>query len=77
MVSEHTLSTIQSRSKYSDLEEPLQPPDLEHHFTHEYAKLEQAPPFHSGVGAFGRVAMYAFADDDIRLLIFYLLNLLG
>ena len=33
------------------------------------AHLEDAPPFDTGVGAFGGVAVGAFADDDVTLLV--------
>ena len=50
-----------------DLEEPLQPPDLEHAFADQHAELENAPPFYSRVGRLGCVAVRALADPDVGL----------
>ena len=55
-----------------DLEEALDPPDLEDALADEQAQLEDAPPFYAGVCRFGSVAVGAFADDDVGLLVFYL-----
>lgn len=52
-----------------DLEEASQPPDLESALPEQDAHLENAPPFDTGVGAFGGVAVGAFADDDVGLLV--------
>lgn len=52
-----------------DLKESLQPPDLEHALADEDAQLEDAPPLHAGVGAFGGVSVGSFANDDIALLV--------
>lgn len=52
-----------------DLEEPSQPPDLEERFANDNTDDEDIPPLDSTVGALGRVAVGALADDDIRLLV--------
>ena len=52
-----------------DLEEALEPPDLEDALADDDAHLEDAPPLDAGVGALGGVAVGAFADDDVALLV--------
>jgi hypothetical protein len=52
-----------------DLEEALEPPNLEDALGDHDAHLEDAPPLDAGVGAFGGVAVGAFADDDVALLV--------
>ena len=53
-----------------DLEEALEPPDLEDALADDDAHLEDAPPLDAGVGALGGVAVGALADDDVALLVF-------
>jgi hypothetical protein len=43
--------------------------DLEDALGDHDAHLEDAPPLDAGVGAFGGVAVGAFADDDVALLV--------
>lgn len=52
-----------------DLEEATEPPDLEESLTNDDADDEHVPPLDTGVGAFGGIAVGAFADDDVRLLV--------
>ena len=52
-----------------DLEETLEPPNLEDALGDHDAHLEDAPPLDAGVGALGGVAVGAFADDDVALLV--------
>lgn len=52
-----------------DLEEATQPPDLEERLADDNADDKQVPPLHAGVGALGGVAVGAFADDNVALLI--------
>ena len=52
-----------------DLEETLEPPNLEDALGDHNAHLEDAPPLDAGVGALGGVAVGAFADDDVALLV--------
>jgi hypothetical protein len=52
-----------------DLEEALEPPNLEDALGDHDAHLEDAPPLDAGVGALGGVAVGAFADDDIALFV--------
>jgi hypothetical protein len=52
-----------------DLEEALEPPDLEDALADDDAHLEDAPPLDAGVGALGGVAVGALADDDVALLV--------
>jgi hypothetical protein len=52
-----------------DLEEALEPPNLEDAFANDDAHLENAPPLDAGVGALGGVAVGAFADDNVALLV--------
>lgn len=52
-----------------DLEEALEPPNLEDALANDDAHLEDAPPFDAGVGALGGVAVGALADDDVALLV--------
>ena len=52
-----------------DLEEALEPPDLEDALADHDAHLEDAPPLDAGVGALGGVAVSALADDDVALFI--------
>ena len=52
-----------------DLEEALEPPDLEDALADDDTHLEDAPPLDTGVGALGGVAVGAFADDDVALLV--------
>ena len=53
-----------------DLKEALKPPNLEDALGDHDAHLEDAPPLDAGVGALGGVAVGAFADDDVALLVF-------
>ena len=55
-----------------DLEEPLQPPDLEDAFPNHHAHLEDRPPLHTCIGRFGGIAVRALADHDVALFVFYL-----
>jgi hypothetical protein len=52
-----------------DLEEALEPPDLEDALADDDAHLEDAPPLDAGVGALGGVAVGALADDDVSLFV--------
>jgi hypothetical protein len=52
-----------------DLEEALKPPNLEDALADDDAHLENAPPLDAGVGALGGVAVGAFADDNVALLV--------
>ena len=52
-----------------DLEETLQPPDLEGALSDEDPHLEDAPPLDAGVRALGSVTVRALADDNVALLI--------
>lgn len=60
-----------------DLEESLQPPDLENTLADDNAHLENAPPLDARVGAFGGVTVCALADYDIALLVLDLGEELG
>ena len=60
-----------------DLEEALEPPDLEDALADDDAHLEDAPPLDAGVGALGGVAVGAFADDDVALFVLDLGEELG
>ena len=51
------------------LEEPLQPPHLEHTLTNQEQELEDAPPLDSRVRAFGSVPVCSLADDNVALLV--------
>ena len=53
-----------------DLEETLEPPNLEDALGDHNAHLEDAPPLDAGVGALGGVAVGALADDNVALLVF-------
>ena len=52
-----------------DLEEALEPPDLEDALGDEHADLDDTPPLDARVGALGRVAVHALAHDDVGLLV--------
>jgi hypothetical protein len=52
-----------------DLEEALEPPNLEDALADDDAHLENAPPLDAGVGALGGVAVGAFTDDNVALLV--------
>ena len=51
------------------LEESLQPPHLENALADKECKLEDAPPFHTRVCAFGCVSVDSFSYDNVGLLI--------
>lgn len=51
------------------LKEPLQPPHLEYTLSEQNKYLKDAPPFDAAVGAFCRVPVGAFPDNDIALLV--------
>lgn len=53
----------------TNLEESLQPPNLENSLSDKHGKLEDAPPFHSRVGALCRVPVYPLSHHDVGLLI--------
>lgn len=52
-----------------DLEEALEPPNLEDALANDDSHLEDAPPLDAGVGALGGIAVRALADDDVALLV--------
>jgi hypothetical protein len=52
-----------------DLKEALEPPNLEDALANHNAHLEDAPPLDAGIGALGGVAVGAFADDNVALLV--------
>ena len=52
-----------------NLEEATQPPHLEERFTNNNADDEEVPPLDSGVCAFSSVAVSAFTEDDVLLLV--------
>lgn len=52
-----------------DLEEATQPPHLEQRLANHEPNDEEVPPLDTGVGALGGVAMGAFADNDVLLLV--------
>lgn len=60
-----------------DLEETLEPPDLEDALADHDAHLEDAPPLDASVGALGGVAVGALAHDDVALLVLDLGKELG
>lgn len=62
-------SNSQICQQNTDLEESLQPPDLENTLPDKHGQLEDTPPFHPSVGALCGVPVYAFPDNDVRLLI--------
>lgn len=51
------------------LEKSPQPPDLEDRLAHDDAQDENVPPLDPAVGALGRVAVGALADDNVLLLV--------
>jgi hypothetical protein len=59
------------------LEESLEPPHLEHTLTNDNRQLEHAPPFHSAVGALGRIPVYPLAHYNVRLFVLDLCQRLG
>lgn len=60
-----------------DFEEAADPPDLKEALADEERYLEDAPPLDAGVCGLGCVAVGAFADDDVRLLVLDLGDELG
>lgn len=52
------------------LKESLQPPDLKYALPNQNSQLKYAPPLDPTICAFGRIAVGAFADDDVGLFIF-------
>lgn len=52
-----------------DLEESLDPPNLEGSDTNDDSQLESAPPFDSAIGALCGVSVYSFSQNDVFLLI--------
>ena len=62
------------RLEHTYLEEPLEPPHLEYPLPNQNTQLEDTPPFHPPVRAFCRVPVYAFADNDVALLVFDLVE---
>lgn len=60
-----------------DLEETLEPPNLEDALGDHDAHLEDAPPLDASVGALGGVAVGALAHDDVALLVLDLGKELG
>lgn len=57
-----------------DLEEPLQPPNLETTIGHKDKKLEDAPPLDSAVGALSGVPVRPLSHKNVALLILDLID---
>lgn len=55
-------------------EEPLQPPDLEDALPNQDSQLKYAPPLDPSIRAFSSIAVGAFTDNDVRLLILDLIQ---
>ena len=66
-----------ARRPETNLEESLQPPNLEHTLSDKHGKLEDAPPLHPRVGALRRVPVYPLSHHNVRLLILNLGQGLG
>lgn len=60
-----------------DLKEAAEPPDLEETLADDDADDEEIPPLDSGVGALGRIAVVALAENDVLLLVLDLGQELG
>lgn len=69
-----TRPSIKFLNNALDLEEPLQPPNLEAAVGYQYKKLEDAPPFDSAICALGRVSMRPFSHYDVPLFVLDLID---
>ncbi len=60
-----------------DLEEATEPPDLEEGLADDDANNEKVPPLDAAVCALGSVAVGAFAEDNVLLLVLDLVEEIG